>query len=243
MVLYDYEGNEHEFDLSDKIGNGFCGEVYRYDSEFVLKKYRESCPNCLKLKRNIYEAIKEINSPHVVEIINLLYTNKIGNSNSPLFGLRNKSISGYMCKYIKPDKIDILSIPTEYLLYNINELNKVFTEFSNRNIRAIDVKVENVVMQNDKIVLIDLDLFRKGMLRDKRIERLNQIDLLHLFRDMVSDSIFDCEYNIDFLESIEKIFDLSKFTKETDLILEITKQFQKYKYPVDYIYEYTKNRL
>lgn len=243
MVLYDYNGNEYEFDLSNKIGDGFCGNVYRYDNEFVLKQYRDLCPNCLRLKRNIYDAIKEINSPHVVEIINLLYKNKIEKSKNSLIGLRNKPISGYTCKYIKPDKVDILTTPTEYLIYNMNELNKVFTEFSKRNIRANDVKIENVVMKNDKIVLIDLDLFHKVMIKDKNLERLNQIELLRLFRDIVSDSIYDCEYNVDFIESVERMFNLSMFTKETDLISEVIKQFQKYKYPVDYIYEYTKNRL
>lgn len=230
MKFYDYYGQVHNYDLSDKINHnqGLCGEVYRCDSQWLLKKYRDHCSSDLRLSKDLYDVMKEIDSEHLVEIRDLLFQEKRESEMTP--------IDAYTCRYVQPYADDILLMPTDYLTYNMNELSKVFTKFSECSIRVDDVKGENAIMQKDKIVLIDIDLFYKVMMNKGELDNLNQLDLLKLFKEMLSSCVYEYEHNLAFLNSISEIFEGSS------RVLDVIQKFQSYKYPVDYINEYTKNR-
>ncbi len=225
MKYYDCSGVEHEFDLSDNIGHGWCGDVYRYDSEWVLKKYRDFCSGRLRLKKDIYDIVKELDSKYIVEFKDLLFKDKDAKAKTP--------IDGYTCRYVRPEMVDILSMPTDYLTDNIDEISKVFAELSNRGVRVSDLKGSNVIIQNDKIVLIDIDLFHRVRTGKKKLNRLNQLDLLYLFKEILSDSVYEYEHNFNYLDVIDDVF--ADFSKSSDSVLEVQKQFQKYKCPADYL--------
>jgi len=243
MIFYDYNGNEHEFDLSNRIGNGWCGEVYQYESELVLKKYRDLCHKRLRLKKDVYDIVKDINSPHIVEINELLFKKKREDSIFSVLGLENVAVDAYTCKYIKADAIDILNTPTEYLIHNMNELSKLFTELSRHGVRVEDLKASNTIIQEDKIVLIDFDLFHKVLMTNKRLDRLNQLDLLLLFKEIISDCVWEYEYEFDLIDSIDEVFKCSQYFGASAPIVEVSKQLQKYKYPIDYLRKYTDKKI
>lgn len=232
MIFYDCNGNERHFDELTKFSSeGWCSEVYQYDSNMMLKKYRDSCFRRLRLNKDVCDIIQRIDSPHIYKINDLLFSKN--EKKSP--------VAAYTYQYVKSDHVDILTMPTEYMIYNMNELSKLFTKFSDYHIRVGDLKTENTVLQKDNIVLIDLDLFRKVLMSKGRVNKRNQLDLLYLFKDLLSDCAYIYDYSDDFLDSIIEIF--ANCSKSADGVLEVQKQFQKHKYPVDYINKYTKNKI
>lgn len=241
MLFYDCYGNEYEFDLSNKVGNGNCGEIYRYDSEWVLKYYYDTCCDDYRLRKGIYDIIQEIKSPYIAEVKDLLFKEKINDDVSDLdFFFDKHVIDAYTCRYIRPDNIDILTTSTDYLVDNMNELSKLFFEFAKYDIGTFDVKPDNAIVQSDKIVLIDLDLFKKSRVSGDELEEMNQKRLLHFIRCLLMDCMLAYGYHRDLISSMNYMFRNIRYNSGANVVLEVAKEFQKYKYPIDCIKEYKK---
>lgn len=241
MKYYDCSGVEHEFDLSDNIGHGWCGDVYRYDSEWVLKYYNENCSSNNRLKKEIYDITKEINSPYIAEIDKLLFKERIYTPSDTIF--MTDSIDAYTCRYVKPDEVDILTIPRDYITDNISELSDVFLEFSDRGVRAMDIKEENVIVQKDKITLIDIDLFYKTCTQIDILETENYRALMKLFEQLMLSSAMYYRHGEEIEKGIYQLFEVIHRPSSIDDMKEVTKYLGKFQYPIDAVKVYTKNRF
>lgn len=224
MKYYDSNGNLHEFNVSGSIGQGYCGDVYKYNDDYVFKRYHENCSERLRLKKEIYDPIKEINSDYIMEIKDLLYKGKDIK--------KDTSIDGYTSRYIKPENIDILSESTDYLIDNIGEIGKTFTKLAEYNIRVADLKASNVIMKKDKIVLIDIDMFHKENGPMKEIEKNNKRDLLYLFKSILTAAVFDYQHNFKYLDAIDDM--IEECSKGRDVVAKVQKTLVKYNCPEDY---------
>ena len=76
---------------------------------------------------------------------------------------QNRKISfvtdAYTAKFYENSGINILYQPISYVLDNFRELEQLFDIFSSLSIEVNDVKRDNLVMDTNKIVLIDPDCF------------------------------------------------------------------------------------
>jgi len=241
MILYDCDGNNYSYDLSHKIGSGACGTVYKYDLEWVLKYYNEDCSSRNRLKKEIYDITKEINSPYIAEIDKLLFKKRVESLSDDIY--ITNSIDAYTCSYIKPDKIDILTVSKDYIIDNIRELSDVFLEFSDRGVRALDVKEGNVIIQNDKVTLIDLDLFYKACTQIDILEIENYRTLMKLFEELMLSSAICYSYGKEIENGIYQLFDVVHKPSDIEDMQEVLKYLNKYQYPIDAIKVYTKNRF
>ncbi len=241
MVFYDIMNREHRFDNLEKIGEGCCGTVYKYDPEWVIKHYNKTCSDDYRLSKFIYDLIRQINSSHIAEVKDLLFEQKIEDIIFDVnFFFKHRPIDAYTCRYIKEDRFDMLTTPTDYVLDNMNEISKIFNIFSENGIRTNDVKAANAIVQTDKVVLIDLDGFEKVNVSCLGLNAFNQRQILHLFRGLLLNSICEYDYDSRLTLGLYDLFDFSSISIDADVVSELQNRISGYKYPIDAIKKYKK---
>lgn len=215
MIFYDCNGNEKHFDtLIPLSSEGCCSEVSFYSPDELLKIYHKTCHDNCKLKKYVYDVIKELKSSHMYEITSLLFDKKISGlyfDESHIFKMN--PIDAYTCKYVKPDDINILTMSTDYILDNMYEISKIFSYLSLKEIRTQDVKPQNTILTSDKIILIDIDCFDRVDVSLDSLNRRNQFDIFRLLQNLFLDCIDkyasiddDIKELIEYKQIIYKIF-------------------------------------
>lgn len=144
LKLYNEHNNKVliNVDEKNKIGSGIYATVYLING-YAFKKFK--CP-LSRLEKGAFLAIKDIEHPNLYKVKELFY------DSNTLENLR-----AYSMKYYGNDDINILTMPTEYTLDNLSDLHKLATILANKHIIMSDLHTKNVIMQRDRIILIDRD--------------------------------------------------------------------------------------
>ena len=238
MKYYDENDNEiiiPDSILDNEIDYGACATVYRYTEDLCFKRYDRGMNNIeYFLDTTTYEALRNISNPHLVNIKKLLYKDKISKYKA----------DAYLLSYYKEIYKDFLEVPTEYLLYNIEEIFKLLNKISEYKLRIHDLKRENILLTDTNIVLTDPDRWYFDNLSKEEIEKLNVNNITGLFGEMVKESLknnyldFLIENNLyDYVIS-NKLFPL---TSNKDRAMKVlSKRLNGYKQPIDYVYSLKK---
>ncbi len=167
--------------LNEKIGHGYCATVYKYKDGLCLKIYdRKTCYKINTLETTVYEKIKCIDNPSLVEIKELLYKNLANRYNA----------DAYILKYYEEKYNSILDVPSDYLLYSLEEILKLQEKLSKNRIRAFGLKRENVILNDKNIILIDPDRWFINYLDDEsEILKVNINNIMGMFSDITLDSL------------------------------------------------------
>lgn len=237
MKYYDENGKEiiipdSVFSVEDNHGK--CGTIYKFSDDLCIKRYdRDIYFDYCLLNTSIYDDLKTIKSDNLVDI------------KMPLYKDNKSIIDAYLLTYYKEQYDDFLEIPTEYLLYNLEEILKLIKEISEYKIRLDDLKRENIILTKDNIVLIDPDRwYYKFKDSEKEIEKLNINNIMAMFSKITKESLknnyldFLIENNIyDYVIS-DKLFPL---TSNKDRAMKVlSKRLKGYKRPIDYVYSMKK---
>ena len=222
--------------LNKENGHGKCGTVYKYNDDLCIKIYNRGIDfdHCL-LNTDIYEDLKKIKSDNLVDIKMALYKDK-----------ENKRITdAYLLTYYEEKYDDFLEIPTDYLLYNLEEIFKLIKEISIFKIRLHDLKRENLILTKNNIVLIDPDRWYYNFLSSiEAVERLNINNIMGMFSEITEKSLQD--NHLDFLIE-NNLYDyvisskLFPLTSNKDRAMKVlSKRLNGYKRPIDYVYSMKK---
>ena len=222
--------------LNKENGHGKCGTVYKYNDDLYIKIYNRGIDfdHCL-LNTDIYEDLKKIKSDNLVDIKMALYKDK-----------ENKSITdAYLLTYYEEKYDDFLEIPTDYLLYNLEEIFKLIKEISIFKIRLHDLKRENLIFTKNNIVLIDPDRWYYNFLSSiEAVEKLNINNIMGMFSEITEKSLQD--NHLDFLIE-NNLYDyvisskLFPLTSNKDRAMKVlSKRLNGYKRPIDYVYSMKK---
>lgn len=237
-----YTKDNKEIIIPDEIFNkgdnhGKCGTIYKYSDNLCIKRYDRGIyfDHCL-LNTDIYEDLKNIKNENLVDIKTALYKDK-----------NNKTVTdAYLLTYYEEKYDDFLEIPTEYLLYNLEEIFKLIKKISEYKIRLHDLKRENIILTKDNIVLIDPDRWHYEYLtKDKNeIEKLNINNIMGMFSEITEESLHD--NHLDFLIE-NNLYDyiisskLFPLTSNKDRAMKVlTKRLNGYKRPINYVYSMKK---
>ena len=240
MKYYDENDNEiiiPDSILDNEIDYGACATVYRYTEDLCFKRYDRGMNNIeYFLDTTTYEALRNISNPHLVNIKKLLYKDKISKYKA----------DAYLLSYYKEIYDDFLEIPTEYLLYNLEEIFKLLKIMSRYKMRLDDLKRENILLTEKSIVLIDPDWWHYEYLTkdNNDIEKLNINNIMGMFSEITEKSLknnyldFLIENNLyDYVIS-NKLFPL---TSNKDRAMKVlSKRLNGYKRPIDYVYSMKK---
>lgn len=228
MVLYNE--NRKIFVINDNyktngINYGQCGEIYHYDSDKCVKIYYTDCSYNCRISKNIYEQLKDIDSDYLIKFYELFYSD-------PFL----EHISGYLTKYYQSENFDFFEKSIDYNLYIMNELLKLFKKLSYNNIITSDVKKSNIIYNNEKIIIIDPDLFYQYS--DLEIcKRENYKNLIYLFKSIYRDEFRNLDINYKGFNPFQYLDDLFDFEPNEQIVDNLSKKLKKYKYPKDYFLE------
>ena len=200
-----------------KIAEGSTASIYKKNN-IVLKQYCYYCRPIFKIDEDLFYILKDIDNKNFVKLYKLKKS--------------HDTIEGYTCEYLEPADIKIVYKDRYYTLDNINDLSKLVERLSYLGILINDAIASNVIMQNNRIVIIDPDSYNVmySMSYDELLLR-NKKELLKYIKDLYSSCFRG--YQVDEYEAINKIFDFN-VKSDSNLCYELAKRLI-YKRPIDMI--------
>lgn len=248
MHYYDREGNRLKLNNLVYLNSGHCAKLY-HNNEIVLKEYFPNTRNELRITQQSFDFLKTINNPHFIELYDLYCNLDFIKS----LGLKVWNdffkVDAYTSKYYSDDSVNILLENKDYLLDNLNELEKLFNILSDNNVYLDDIKRDNTILGKNGIVIIDPDLFIynpdiKELLGEEvysfvgskyNLTLENKVKLLNLVNDIFTQTKYTMDNpNKGICLSLIKYFNFN-INKDTNITSEISKQLHYIKQPIDYI--------
>ncbi len=217
MKFYDETGKRKDYYVRHPFNSGRYGAVYEIDGKTCLKNFYSG--NDLEIV-SVLKDIRDLKLDNFYEIYDLLFD-------------INGELCGYTMKFYQDDDIDIMSMPTDYTIENLRKINASLKRLSEKKICAIDLKYHNTIMQSDKIIIIDTDLYYRSTCDESKIYERNKDALYRMFASLYYATLtkkYLITPNDDF-------YDLRVLFNQDDDIDMICKKLSRYKYPIDYIYK------
>lgn len=230
--FYDTDGKniQYQFDITNPVGEGYCGKIYRLGEDKIIKIYNPDCDISARLAYSVSKITNEFNNPHVPLIDKVLYKEK------PIYPIDDDTpIEAYIRDFIKDENICLLLKNKEYVLENIKSICNLFDICSKHHILIDDLKRENIVFGKDKIIFIDPDTWFYCDYEEEELIKINRTKLLALIKTLFFLEIL--EFNVEnAYMAVNNLLNLScKNLHNIDIAHTISKKLCKCKYPIDYI--------
>lgn len=150
--------SDYSLDKSKIIGKGFFSEVYKVSDNEVLKVYNRPAFS------SAYPVLKKLNRFELESFYKIFkfYTDD------------EKRLLGYIMKYYQPENIDILTMPTDFVLDNYAKMYQDMMFLAYKGISVDDLDIQNVILNKDGITIVDADNY--GFYR---LITRNNINALH----------------------------------------------------------------
>lgn len=163
------------FAKANQINHGKCGSVYKCGNQ-CIKLYNQTMNmSWNRLSKVMYKKLKAIPNPSLVNITDILYKEK-----------QDYIVNGYIMDYYQKTDDDILEYPTEYLLRNAHNFLEISANCSSKKIKLLDIRMANVLITKNNLVLIDPDKWEiKGNLDYFELEKINSSIVISLLDDII----------------------------------------------------------
>ena len=176
-----------EFDRTKMkpLSHGKYGEVYDMQNGYALKRYFNSKRISADGARNtakVIRTIKNLKLGNMYSIAEILYSGK--------YKLK-KEIIGYTMKKYDTEDIDFTQVDINYIINNYNQIKEDFLLLAKNNITVRDLHTRNVIITQDKIIIIDADNYLKSIFGGKSLsEGINISQLNSLFTKLLIESYY-----------------------------------------------------
>lgn len=227
MQLYTKDGkvcNYDDYDNYTTLGSGIYGSVYKTHDNKCLKVFKENAfkDEDIVFDESVYEDIRRLNLRGFYRLYDLYYNKNLS------------EVMGYLSDYYEKEDINILTMPTDYTLSNLYTLYDSFCALSRKGIYTEDLHPDNVIMDSNKITIIDIDLFYRGKKKNmSHVLMCNVRNLTDLFSWIYMSSIEGGNFR-DRGKMINKIQNLF-YVNGKHGVDPVIKRLIKYKYPIDYL--------
>lgn len=223
MELYTSDRRIVNYDNSfnNRIGNeSASGSIYRLSNGDCLKVLNDQDSEC---NREELMLIKELQLPSFYRIYDFLYDS-------------DDRFKGYTMKYYDSDVVDILGMPCDYTIDNIEGICSDLRRLASKSIIANDLRRDNVIISRDNIVVIDADLYtRLRYVETEAILERNIGILYRMFKDIYFESLRrfygdDSMFN-SYMESISGLF----FNNGYRNVDSVKRKLKCYRTPMEYV--------
>lgn len=226
MRLYRKDGHSFSFDNTSPIDYGSFGKIYRLPSDICYKIFSSSLAiygTNSQFDEEIFNILKSLNLKNFYELYEIFYNKAL------------TRILGYSSKYYESEDIDILTLPTDYLLNNLYNIYDDIKKISKENIIVSDLHDGNVILNSNKMIIIDTDLYHKSFFnRDNEdIFKSNLYSLCSLFTCICYEAL-DMYHENEDIPNKERLNSLFRPSKDNS-IDNVCKKLIRYKYPIDYL--------
>ena len=200
-----------------KFSQGSSAIIYK-KNDIIFKKYYYYTEPRYLITEDLFDTLKEIDSPNLLKLIKLIKNHDI--------------IEGYTYKYIPRDEINIVQEERYYTLDNVSDLLKLIEKFSYLRVLINDALSFNIITQKDRLVIIDPDSFNINYKKTYEEALIyNKKQLLEYIKSLYL-NCFETKQR-EYYDTINKLFDF-KIDQYTDLCHEMAKRLV-FKKPIDAI--------
>lgn len=228
MKYFKDDGSKILCDRTSPLGFGSSGSTYKTSDGKTIKVWYDT--ELSDVNAEIVKKIGNLKLGNYYRVLSLLYKRK-----KDMVSADNAI--GYLYEYVKKDDIDILTMPVDYTIDNINELYKSVLILTKNKILADDLKHPgNAIMNKDGIIAIDVDYYTKDHYLSSKELRYNNIrELEQLFVTLYLEAISKYHKNINnripnISLKLNGLFEL-RYKEEVNAV---SRKLSKYKYPIEY---------
>lgn len=231
MIYRNRKGNIYTPKELEYLSAGGCSYISHNETEIWKEYFSDTKPWC-RITEEVFDLLKSINNEHLIELFDI-YTTL---SSSEFEKYQNKEIpfrtDAYSARYYPNNETRLLEEPTDFLLDNFWEIEKLFDTFTDESTLTEDVKRENAVIGPNGIIIIDPDCFQTIHFPKEKIAIKNKKNILELLRSIAIAEMIEDNYN----KELASIYDLTdiEITKDTNVTYEISKKLKGTKTPKDY---------
>ena len=216
MKLYDKDGEEVLVRRVGFVGSGMYGRVYRTSDLKCLKLYRKG----IELDPDTNILIKNMELDNFCKIYKILFDEK-------------GRYKGNLMEYYQKEKVDVLTLPSDYLLDNLRGLATSVLKLLDNKVFISDMNIENVIVNSNEIIVIDTDLYvRREEYKDDVLYRYGVSSLQGLMVSIYLDSLrkyHNSSRIVDDEMAIKNLFD-NPFN-----VTEVSRKLVRCKHPIDYV--------
>lgn len=220
MYLYTEENEKIKFITSkrNRLGTETKGNVFKISPDTCIKINKSA--DGLDLETLML--LKSLNLDNFYEIYDFFYT-------------YDKKIKAYTMRYYENREIDILTEETHYTINNLSTLLSTVNILINNNILISDTHLENVILDKEKITIIDADLYRINRFFQKQSLEFHNLDSLRsLFESLYIYALKNYHSEIYNEFTLGKIKSLFKLCNQSQ-VHNTLNTLSQYKYPIDYV--------
>lgn len=226
MVYYNTKGQLVDFSLESPILHGTSANIYPIRDTLYFKKYYPSTPEALRMNYEMFPFFKKLNHPFICQVMDLYYAKEC-NKEEHLF--LDHLTAGYTFQFIEEMASNLLEESVDFLIYNLENLERLMGLFTENQVKAQDLKKDNTVFSEHRIILIDLDSCRRVQEEKAVLQRWNQLKLKQLFLELFRRS---ASYSFLYDKKVQDLF----FVEEGKLLIdEVKRRLIKYKNPLNYL--------
>jgi hypothetical protein len=163
----------------EEIGAGSNGTVYRYD-DVAIKVYDNVSYDSKNIDIDIFDDLRDIDLDSFIKLIDcstiLCEKDSYCPKNRDKYCHREKEIvRAYSSMYVEPSKELLIDKPIDYTLNSLYEFKSLLEELNQKKILIGDAHQNNCVITDDRLVIVDPDLYRYHPNPDKiNVKRIKE---------------------------------------------------------------------
>ena len=220
MKLYDEKGNKVKIKQGRSIYNGRNSKLYKVSEEDLLKVWKKK-PEIWT--EEIMKLLMELYLSNFYQIKKLYYTK----DTTTLKAMRMKN-------YQTRENPDILTESTYYTLENLWSILENATTLTEHDVWINDLHTDNVILEEQKIIIIDTELYTKNRFFTKEDLFQKNIDsVMELFFRLFQEALEKYHGNYNTKENLYLLRELFK-NQENSSIERPFKKLSRYPKPIDY---------
>ncbi|MCH5166285.1 MAG: hypothetical protein J1F35_00195 [Erysipelotrichales bacterium] len=183
MEYYNHEGKLVSYNQSEskESMNGGCSTLYVFDN-YIYKRYLIFVPKENRVNFDIFNVLNKIDNRHLLKIKELLIEKEKYDINKTSKENFSKTPpDAYIMPILKRDNSNIFDRKVEFILEMLSEIEELIEIITNEHILLQDIKLSNVIVEENNIVLIDWDKYKFVSYELSRILSANQYQVIILF--------------------------------------------------------------
>lgn len=214
-ILDEEEKSIYNINNNEFFKHGGTSNIYRLEDGDLLKRYYAYTSESVRITEDIFKLLQAINHIRMIRMYEL-------------FVINNHSVA-YTMKELTDDGLDILDTSVDYFLESIACIEELFDSLSKQNVRIMDSRWDNTVVNSSGITIIDPDKYRR-VNYDPIINNKDQ--LLYLAYSLLTDRPSRFKKQID-LNKVVKFRNSIHITDTISITDELYKELKLVKKPRD----------
>lgn len=126
---------------------GGTSHIYKLDNGELFKRYFSYTSESVRISEDIFKILQSINHIRMIRLYELF--------------VNEEHSVAYTMKELTDDGLDILDTNIDYFLESIRCIEELFDTLTKLNIRIMDSRYDNTIVNEKGITIIDPDKYRK----------------------------------------------------------------------------------